>query len=192
MNTKLVVVIVTSAVALMGATVWFSGPRAMAKAPEVSSPEQRVAHGKHLVETSGCHDCHTPFKMGPKGPEPDMSRALSGHPQQMELPPAPPAQGPWLVRVSATNTAHAGPWGTSFTANLTPDKETGLGNWSEQNFIRTIRTGRHLGQGRAILPPMPWPVYRNFSDDELRDVFSYLRSLPPRKNRVPLPRPPAS
>jgi hypothetical protein len=79
----------------------------------------------------------------------------------------------------------------SFTANLTPDKETGLGTWTEENFIQTIRTGRHLGRGRPILPPMPAPVYANFTDEDLGSIFAYLQSLPPRKNQVPTPWPPA-
>ena len=151
---------------------------------------ERVRLGEHLVSTAGCHDCHTPWTVGPKGPAPDMTRALSGHPESFVLPPAPPASGPWIVSVAATNTAYSGPWGTSFTANLTPDKETGLGAWSEQNFVRTIRTGRHMGQGRPVLPPMPVPVYQNFSDDELKAIFAYLGSIPAIKNRVPTPRPP--
>jgi cytochrome c1 len=85
----------------------------------------------------------------------------------------------------------AGPWGVSFTANLTPDKETGTGTWTEEQFVQTIRTGRHLGRGRPVLPPMPIPMYKNFTDDELKDIFAYLQSLPPIHNRVPAPLPPA-
>ena len=153
--------------------------------------EDKVARGKYLVTTSGCHDCHTPWVMGPKGPHPDMKRALSGHPADFPLPPAPKPSGPWIVAASATNTAWAGPWGVSFTANLTPDAETGLGNWSLKNFKDTIRTGRHMGRGREILPPMPIPVYNNFTDDDLEAVYSYLRTIQPIRNRVPEPLPPA-
>jgi len=151
----------------------------------------KVARGKYLVSTSGCHDCHTPFKLGANGPEPDMTRALSGHPQSLVMPPAPqlPA-GPWLVTMAATNTAFAGPWGVSFTANLTPDAETGLGQWTLKNFVDTIRTGRHMGRGRPVLPPMPIPVYNNFTDDDLEAVYSYLRTIAPISNRVPEPLPP--
>jgi len=149
-----------------------------------------VARGKYLVSTSGCHDCHTPFKMTDKGPAPDMDRALSGHPEQFEMPPAPAPAGPWLVSIAATNTAFAGPWGVSFTANLTPDMETGLGKWTVRTFTDTIRTGRHLGRGREILPPMPIPVYRNFTDEDLAAIFAYLQSIPAVKNRVPAPRAP--
>jgi len=151
----------------------------------------KVARGQYLVSTSGCHDCHTPFKLGPNGPEPDMSRALSGHPQSLVMPPAPQLPpGPWLVTMAATNTAFAGPWGVSFTANLTPDAETGLGQWTLKNFTDTIRTGRHMGRGRPVLPPMPIPVYNNFTDDDLEAVFSYLRTIAPISNRVPEPLPP--
>src|SRR5512134_2713331 len=110
---------------------------------------EKIARGKYLVTTSGCHDCHTPWVMGPKGPEPDMTRMLSGHPAGMELPPAPKPAGPWIVSAAATNTAWSGPWGISYTANLTPDRETGLGKWTQKNFTDTIRTGRHMGRGRA-------------------------------------------
>ncbi len=153
----------------------------------------QAARGKHLVQTAGCHDCHTPFKMGPNGPEPDMSRMLSGHPEALVMPPAPALpEGPWLVVSSGTNTAHAGPWGTSFTGNLTPDPETGLGRWTVEDFKATFRTGRRMGRGRAILPPMPIPVYNNFSDAELEAIFAYLKTIPPLTNRVPAPRAPVA
>jgi hypothetical protein len=150
-----------------------------------------AARGKYLVATSGCMDCHTPLKMGPNGPEPDMSRLLSGHPEGLQMPPVPALpEGPWLVISSATNTAWAGPWGVSFTANLTPDPDTGLGQWTADDFKNTIRTGRHMGRGRPILPPMPIPVYNNFTDADLEAIYAYLRTIPPVKNRVPEPRPP--
>jgi hypothetical protein len=151
--------------------------------------DDKVARGKYIVSTSGCHDCHTPWMMGPNGPEPDMSRALSGHPHDMPLPPAPRPAMPWVMTAAATNTAWAGPWGVSFTANLTPD-ETGLGKWTERNFMEAIRTGKHMGRGRAILPPMPYAVYRNLTDDDLKSVYAYLRTIPPVKNKVPEPIPP--
>jgi mono/diheme cytochrome c family protein len=150
-----------------------------------------VRRGEYLVKFGGCNDCHTPFKMGPKGPEKDMSRMLSGHPEQLEMPPAPALPpGPWMATMSATMTSFAGPWGVSFAANLTPDKDTGLGNWTEQNFVETMRNGRHLGRGRPILPPMPYPSVGGLTDPDLKAVFAYLRSIPPLKNRVPEPRPP--
>jgi mono/diheme cytochrome c family protein len=164
---------------------------ASAAQPPPAAAPSLVARGEHLVLTSACHDCHTPLKLGPNGPEPDMTRMLSGHPDTMQLPPAPAATGPWIAAAAATNTAWAGPWGTSFTANLTPDAETGLGRWTKESFIATIKTGRHEGRGREILPPMPIPAYRNFTTDELEAIFAYLQTIPPVKNRVPTPLPPA-
>jgi hypothetical protein len=125
--------------------------------------------------------------MGPNGPEPDTSRLLSGHPQTEKLPPPPPPSGPWIASVAAIGTAWSGPWGISYTANLTPDPETGLGQWTEQQFVDTIRNGRHQGRGRELLPPMPWQAFRNFSDEDLRSIFAYLRTIPPIKNKVPDP-----
>ena len=166
---------------------------ARAAEPPPAAATEQVTRGKYLVLTGGCHDCHTPWKMTPQGPGPDMTLALSGHPEALDMPPAPalPA-GPWLVTLAATHTASAGPWGVSFTANLTPDRETGLGKWTERTFIDTIRTGRHLGRGREILPPMPIAVYQNFTDADLAAIFAYLRTIPAVKNRVPAPRPPVA
>ena len=147
----------------------------------------RVERGAHLVRSMGCNDCHTPFVMGPTGPHPDMTRALTGHPADVVMPPPPPPSGPWIGHVGATNTAWAGPWGVSFTANLTPDKETGLGAWTEEMFIATMRTGRHQGKGRRILPPMPVNMLNALDDEDLKSVFAYLQSLPPVKNKVPVP-----
>jgi len=158
---------------------------------QTQTTAEKVARGKYIVSTSGCHDCHTPWQMGPNGPAPDMSRALSGHPQGFRVPPPPKPEGPWIAAIAATNTAWAGPWGVSFTANLTPDPETGLGKWTQRNFIETIRSGRHMGRGREVLPPMPIMVYNNFSDADLAAIFSYLQSIPAIRNRVPEPLPPA-
>jgi len=151
----------------------------------------RVERGKYLVSIVGCNDCHTPFKMGPKGPEPDMGRFLSGHPEQMGPMPAAVAQGAWLWSGAATNTAFSGPWGVSYAINLTPDRNTGLGIWTEKMFVEAIRTGRHMGTSREILPPMPWPALRNASDEDLKSIYAYLRSVKPIVNHVPDAQPPA-
>lgn len=167
---------------------------ARAEAPQpATAVSEALARGRYLVTIAGCNDCHTPLKMTAEGPKPDMDRMLSGHPEQLAMPAAPvlPA-GPWLVTVGATNTAWSGPWGVSFTANLTPDRETGLGKWNVRTFTDTIRTGRHLGRGREILPPMPIPMYKNFTDSDLAAIFGYLQSIPAVKNKVPEPRPPAA
>jgi mono/diheme cytochrome c family protein len=155
-----------------------------------SSTATQLARGKHLVETLGCGDCHTPMKMGAKGPEPDLSRAYSGHPQELVLPPAKVPEAPWGWVGSATNTAFAGPWGTDFAANLTPDEDTGIGGWDADLFISVIRGGQRHDGVRPLMPPMPWPGYAKLTDDELKAVFAYLMSLPPVKNKVPEYTPP--
>lgn len=152
----------------------------------------RVERGEYLVKIMGCNDCHTPWTHGPNGPEPDMSRMLSGHPETLVVSPAPAPVDMWVVSSAATNTAFAGPWGVSYTANLTPDQNTGLGIWTEEMFIRAIRTGRHMGTSRPINPPMPWPMYRHATDEDLKSVFAYLRTIPAVINHVPDYQPPAS
>ena len=139
-----------------------AAPPAAPAAPAMS----QVDRGKYLVSTAGCHDCHTPTKMGPNGPEPDMSRMLSGHPENVKVDKPAKLDGPWMAAASSTFTAWSGPWGMSYTANLTPDP-SGLAVWTEDMFMRAIREGKHMGTSRPILPPMPWPVYRNFTDEDL-------------------------
>lgn len=56
--------------------------------------------------------------------------------------------------------------------------------------MKAIRTGRHMGASREILPPMPWMNYREMTDDDLKAVYAYLRSIPAIHNRVPEPLPP--
>jgi mono/diheme cytochrome c family protein len=152
-----------------------------------ATTSEPVARGAYLVRFGLCHDCHTPHKLGPNGPEPDMTRALSGHPEALVLPPPPALKDPWIWGGAGTNTAFVGPWGVSFTANLTADPETGLGKWTEEMFMRALRTGRHEGRGRPILPPMPYQYVGSLTDEDLKAVFAYLQSLPPVRNRVPTP-----
>lgn len=154
-----------------------------AAAPE-ASPAALVERGKYLVDIGGCNDCHTPLKMGPTGPEPDMARFLSGHPADLAMPAPPSVPMPWMWVGSATNTAFAGPWGVSYAINLTPD-DTGLGLWSEQVFVNAMKTGRHMGVGRPIMPPMPWPGYQHMTTEDLRAIFAYLRTVQPISNQAP-------
>jgi mono/diheme cytochrome c family protein len=160
-------------------------------ASPVQSPAER---GKYLVTAiGGCNDCHTPMKSGSNDFAPDMSRMLSGHPADVVLPPPPvPPPGPWVAGDALPGTAYSGPWGVSFAANLTPDEETGIGAWDENVFIRTLRTGKHRGAGRDLLPPMPWQTFGQMTDDDLKAIFAYLKSVPPITNKVPDPVPPPS
>ena len=159
-----------------------------------AGPSPQLERGRYLLAIGGCHDCHTPMKMGPKGPEPDMTRALSGHPAELKLPPAPKPSGPWIWSGAATNTAFAGPWGISYAANLTPDPDTGIGIWKEDTFVKAMRLGKHWGQpaARDIMPPMPWQAYKNMTDEDLKALFAALMAGKAIKNMVPEYQPPAA
>jgi hypothetical protein len=135
-------------------------------------------HGEYLVNLVGCNDCHTP--LGPDG-RPMTQFKLAGHP-----PEAPVAvyQGGPLGSFALTNTAWAGPWGVSFARNLTPDPATGLGRWTEADFIQAARTGQKPN-GAEILPPMPWPNLAFASEADLKAMWTYLQSLQPIRNAVP-------
>ncbi len=150
--------------------------------------------GQYLVSAGGCSDCHSPKVFGPSGPAPDNSRLLSGYPSNSKLPEVPggvlsPSQ--WGALTTNDMTAWAGPWGVSFASNLTPNPVSGIGNWTEAMFIQSIRTGKYMGTSRDLLPPMPWQSIGKLTDDDLRAIFAYLRSLPPIDNAVPAPLPPS-
>jgi cytochrome c553 len=164
-----------------------------ATAASAPSPAER---GRLLVTVGGCNDCHTTKKLGPNGPEPDLSKMLSGHPESIAISaPFKPAAGtPWTIATTDTLTAWSGPWGVSFAANLTPDPNTGTGGggpWTEELFLKALKSGKHMGTARDILPPMPWNEYSKLSDDDLKAIWAYLRTIPPISNHVPDPIPPA-
>ncbi|MBK8982649.1 MAG: c-type cytochrome [Ignavibacteria bacterium] len=156
--------------------------------------ESQVKWGEHLVMIGGCNDCHTPKKMSPKGPVPDMELTMSGHPAALPPPEVDRAEMEknGLV-VTRELTSWIGPWGISFASNLTPD-QTGIGNWQESSFIIALREGKYKGMpsGRSLLPPMPWEMYKNMTDDEIKAIFAYLKSLKPINNLVPQPVAPVS
>lgn len=155
---------------------------------------EQIERGKYLVTIGGCHDCHTPWIIHPDGkPGPDMTRALSGHPQDFVIKAANEFKSDrWGWAGAPTNTAFSGPWGVSFAANLSPDVHTGTGIWTFDIFKNTIRNGRHWGVARPLLPPMPWFNYREMTDEDLEAVFVYTRTLEPIRNQVPEPIPPAT
>jgi cytochrome c553 len=155
---------------------------------EASDKESLAKRGEYLVTIMGCHDCHSPKVMTPQGPAPDSARLLSGHPANLPLPKVDASELQSWVLFNHNITAFVGPWGVSFAANLTSD-ETGIGNWTEAQFFKAIREGKYKGldNTRPLLPPMPWNMYRNASDDDLRAIFAYLKSTKPVENRVPAP-----
>jgi mono/diheme cytochrome c family protein len=170
---------------LMTLATPFTGQAAENRSSAAGAGSPAAARGQYLVTILACNDCHTPFKMGPKGPEPDMTRMLSGHPETMKMPKSPAPAGPWIWFGAATNTAYAGPWGVSYAANLTPDQNTGLGIWTEDMFVKAMRTGKHMATSREILPPMPWPSFGKMTDADLKAVYAYLKTVPPITNHVP-------
>jgi mono/diheme cytochrome c family protein len=161
-------------------------PDAAAKAKSA-----QVKRGEYLVTIASCHDCHTPMKMTPQGPAPDFARALMGHPADAPEPAGTTGKTDLMLSGSDL-TSFKMPWGIMYSRNLTPDK-SGLGEWTEAQFIKTLRTGRHQGEGRPLMPPMPWPNAAAMTDEDLKAVFAYLKSIKPIQNTVPDPKvPPAA
>lgn len=159
----------------------------------VISQDSLIKRGEYLVSSVGCDDCHTPKIFGEKGMELDMEHRFAGHLSGSKLGKANTSvvkDGYMLFSLDLTSAA--GPWGQSYAANITSD-ETGIGNWTEEQFFRAIREGKSKGlkESRPLLPPMPWFVYKNFNDTDLKAIFAYLKSTKPVHNVVPGPKSPA-
>ena len=155
----------------------------------VAKPEDVVKNGEYLVTIMGCNDCHSPKKMGANGPEIIPELRLSGYPSDRPIVKFDESKikngfGMFYPDLTAT----AGPWGVSFAGNITPD-ETGIGNWTEEQFKKAITQGKSKGLdgGRMLLPPMPWFNYTTLKDEDVHAIFTYLRSIKPVKNVVPAP-----
>ncbi|SMO49630.1 c-type cytochrome [Solitalea koreensis] len=182
----------------IGLTVLLTNCNKSTTSKESMNNEELITRGKYLVTIGSCNMCHSPKTPTFNGLSVDSNRLLSGHPEGAELSKlnikldsSATKAGNWTL-ASLDMTSFAGPWGISYTANLTPDTTTGIGAWTEEVFIATLRTGKHLGQagGRQVLPPMPWNYVNQMTDDDLKAVYAYLRSLPPIQNQVPGPVPP--
>jgi Cytochrome c len=182
---------------LLGLCLVFLMSKCQQPASPTTSPDNKmtatdsVKRGEYLVQTMGCNDCHSPKKMGARGPEIIAETMLSGYPADR---PVVKFENDLLKNGFAMFypdlTGAIGPWGTSFAANLTPD-ETGLGNWTFENFNKAMTQGKAKGMdnGRMLLPPMPWVNYVNMKDEDLKAIFAYLKSIPAVKNVVPAPIP---
>ncbi|MCB0563180.1 MAG: diheme cytochrome c-553 [Phaeodactylibacter sp.] len=133
---------------------------------EQLSAEHQIARGQYLVNVIGCNDCHSPKRMGPNGPEPDPGRLLSGYPHDASLAQVDTSELRSWALFSPDLTAAVGPWGVSYAANLTSD-DTGIGLWTEAQFIKCMREGKYKGLegSRPLLPPMPWPNFAQMTDD---------------------------
>lgn len=130
-------------------------------APGSRADEAQVARGKYLVGVGGCNDCHTPGALLGK---PDFSHALSGSEVGFEIPGL----------------------GVFHGRNLTPDKKTGIGDWSAEDIVKAIRTGVRP-DGRELAPIMPWRGLSVLTDEDAYAIAAYLKSLPAVKNAVPGP-----
>lgn len=138
----------------------------LAAAAATSQAESRVERGRYLMSSIvACGNCHTP--QGPNGPLPGMT--LAGGLKFDEKP------------------------FTAYASNITPDKETGIGKWTDAQLITAIREGMRP-DGSLIGPPMPFGLYRSISDSDVKAIVAYLRTVAPVKHavakseyRMPLP-----
>lgn len=187
-KTRLLLKVMVALSAAITATPFIANANDEAKPSKSAAPNSKakmVEQGRMLVIAGSCNDCHTPWTMTESGPAPDMSRMLSGHPEN-----GPDPEGIYtghdMAIIGPDFTSFRLPFGVTYSFNLTPDKTTGLGNWTEDMFVRALQTGKHLGgTGRAILPPMPWTFIGALEGSELKAIFAYLQSIPPVKNQVP-------
>lgn len=126
-----------------------------------SAQQSQVERGKYLVALGSCTDCHTPGYFFGK---PDMARYLGGSEVGFEIPGLGVFHGP----------------------NLTPDAETGLGNWTIAQIVTAIQTGKRP-DGRELAPIMPWRAFANLTKDDVTAIAVFLKSIPAVKNKVPGP-----
>ena len=170
---------------ISGLILLFLGTVVVIGVRSVQSQGDMVQRGKYLVDAvAACGYCHTPRV----GADYDMSMYLAGHPAGQ---PSPRynfrmiREGIFIVTAPQLS-AFSGAFGTSFASNLTPDKATGLGEWTEEMFIGAMRTGRHQGveSNRKILPPMPVKHYAQMNDEDLKAIWAYLQTVKPVRNEV--------
>lgn len=158
--------------------------------PVVISKDSLINRGSYLVYTMLCDDCHSPKRLGPNGPEIIPELRLSGSRQNAKLPPLDVSEikKGWTL-FNEDFTSIAGPWGVSFAGNLTSD-ETGIGNWTEEQFKKAITQGKYKGldNSRTLLPPMPWPQFSILSDADIKAIYTFLKSTKPVRNVVPAPK----
>ena len=143
------------------AVLGISAALAALSATDASAASRQVERGKYLVKLGGCMDCHTPgYFLG----KPDMARYLGGSEVGFDMPGL----------------------GTFYGPNLTPDKETGLGNWTTQQIVTALTTGVRPDK-RALAPIMPWQALSKLTKSDVNAIAAYLKSVPPVKNKAPGP-----
>ncbi|MBC6492131.1 c-type cytochrome [Flavihumibacter stibioxidans] len=149
-----------------------------------------IKRGEYLVTTMVCEDCHSPKRMGPNGPEIIPELRFSGHPAEAPLPAfdSNEVKNGWVL-FSPDLTAAIGPWGASYAGNLTSDG-SGIGNWTFQQFKTALTKGKLKGleTNRNILPPMPWQNFAKLPEEDMKAIFTFLKSTRPVSNIVPAPK----
>lgn len=126
-------------------------------APRAQAADE-VARGKYLVTVISCTDCHTPGNFLGK---PDMARFLGGSEVGFVVPGL----------------------GTFYGPNLTPDKATGLGNWTKAQIVTAITAGKRP-DGRMLAPSMPWRSFSHLTKADASAIAAYLQTLTPVSNKV--------
>ena len=141
----------------------FSRPMAAAAPPvdDIKDPAERqiAAHGRYLVTTGACYDCHQ----------------------------VPTAQGPDASRYLAGGLRFHNDAGTFVTANLTPDKTTGLGRRTDDQVKRLLRSGVTANGRVDSYRLMPWGAFSHYTDEDLHAIVVYLRHLKPVRHEIPDP-----
>jgi len=119
--------------------------------------DSEIERGKYLVNLAGCNDCHTPGYFFGK---PDAAQYLGGSDVAFEIPGL----------------------GAFAGSNVTPDKETGIGNWTIEQIVTTLQTGQRP-DGRILAPIMPWRAFAGLSRQDATAIAAYLKSIPPVNHR---------
>jgi hypothetical protein len=192
---KKTIFILTALTAAVTASITLVSCNSNAKAGNTTgeviiSKDSLIKRGSYLVNAIGCDDCHSPKIFTPTGFEIDMEHRFSGYlatNPKSKVNTSVMKDG-WVL-FAMDLTSAVGPWGQSYSANISSDA-TGIGNWTEEQFIRALREGKSKGlkEARPLLPPMPWFVYKNMSDTDLKAIFAYLKTTKPIENRVPGPK----
>ena len=185
-KTIFIITVLTGAV-LLGLIACTSGAAKKETNSVIISKDSLIKRGSYLVNAMGCDDCHSPKKMGPMGPELVMEQRFSGFPANRPFPKYDSSLvSKGIMMFNEDLTSAAGPWGVSFSANITSDS-TGLGNWSEAQFFKALREGKFKGldQSLPLLQPMPWQNLKHLTDEDIRAIFAFLKTTKPVKNVVP-------
>ena len=120
--------------------------------------DTQIKRGEYLVTAIGCGDCHTPGNFLGK---PDMTKYLAGSDVAFEVPGL----------------------GAFAGANITPDKATGIGNWTPEQIVMAVQHGK-APDGRELAPSMPWRDFAVLTPDDGMAIAAYLKSIPPVTNKV--------